>query len=198
MNGSYNQHRDETPDDDLGLDLVDEVAQTSRAAKPRKAKRLVIGVVVAILVVVVALVGYSLLNKGPNPNSVADAKDAVTVSENLANGGAVSVSTSEKKDALAVQLQGLPELDESETYVVWAITEDGAVNAILSSQQSESSGSYSPLKSLIAVNVTRETGNIPSAPSGDSLEASVNLPLDPAQQKSQEESPAPAEQGANE
>lgn len=108
MNGSHSQHRDEPQDEDLGLDLVDQVASSSRAERNSRPKRWILGVVGVVIVAVLALVVFSLLNGGPKASKAAKADDAVIQTIQLKNGGQAVLSSSASEDAIGVDLTSLP------------------------------------------------------------------------------------------
>lgn len=193
MNGSSDQRRNDVHDDDLGLGIVDEVASTSRSARPAAARGWIFGVVGLVIVVILALVIFSLRSSSPsNDTSALKAGDAVANTLPLRSGGVATVTTSHNEDALAVQLSGLPTLDESEEFVVWGVDNDGNVSVLLTSAGTEETGGISPAADLDSVHISIETTPLPDAPTGQT-EASVDLPLDPA---AQEEQPEQTEQDA--
>jgi len=179
MNGSHSQHRDEPQDEDLGLDLVDQVASSSRAERSSKPKRWILGVVGVVIVAVLALVVFSLLNGGPKASKAAKADDAVTQTIQLKNGGQAVLSSSESEDAIGVELTSLPGLADGQQYVVWAVHEETGVSVVASSTGDDVDAGLTPASDVLAIHITVEGSAIPSAPSEDT-EASVDLPLDPA------------------
>lgn len=62
MNRSPSQHSDEPQDENLGLDLVSQVAQSSRAERRVRPKRWIFALIGLIIVVVLALVTLSLIH----------------------------------------------------------------------------------------------------------------------------------------
>jgi len=178
MNGSYDQRRDELHDDDLGLGIVEEVASTSRTEQPHKARGWIFGIVGLVLVVVLGAVVFSLITSGSTKSSKAlDAPDAVSTSVELRSGGTATVTTSDSADALAVQLSGLPALEEDESYVVWGVDGDGHASVLLETSATEGEGGKDNASELVAVHISVESAPIPDSPSEDA-EASVDLPLE--------------------
>ncbi|MFJ2620543.1 anti-sigma factor [Glutamicibacter sp. NPDC087344] len=186
MNGSHSQHHDEPQDEDLGLDLVDQVASSSRAETTSKPKRWIIGVVGVVIVVVLALVIFSLLNGGTKASKAAKADDAVTQTIELKNGGQAILSSSKTEDAIGVELSGLPALEDGQQYVVWAVHDETGASVIASSTGDDEDAGLSPANDVLAIHITVEGSSIPSAPS-EETEASVDLPLDPAASESPQE-----------
>lgn len=176
MNGSESQHRDEPQDDDLGLDLVSHVASSSRAERKARPKRWIFIVVGIVVIAVVAAVAISLLTGGPKASKASKASDAQSLNVKLKSGGQATLSTSESKNAIGVELSSLPVLDESEKYVAWAVHESGSVSVITTSSGEDESAGLSPAEDVIAIHITVENAKIPDAPSEDT-EASVDLPF---------------------
>lgn len=190
MNGSTSQHRDDSEDENLGLDLVSQVSQTSRADRSARPKRWIFVLLGLVIVVVVAIVMFSLLNNGTKASKAGSASDAVNQVIDLNHGGQVTLSTSAKENALGVELTKLPPLADSEQYVVWAVHEETGVSVVTSTSGDDQSGGLSPIDDIIAVHITIEGAKIPASPSDDT-EASVDLPLNP---QAEEESSS-ADQG---
>ncbi len=176
MNGSEPQHRDEPQDDDLGLDLVSHVASSSPGERKTRPKRWIFIVVGIVVIAVVAAVLISLLTGGPKASKASKASDAQSVNVQLKSGGQATLSTSESKDAIGVELASLPPLDESEKYVAWAVHESGSVSVITTSSGEDESAGFSPAEDVIAIHITEENSKIPAAPSEDT-EASVDVPF---------------------
>lgn len=177
MNGSHSQHRDEPQDENLGLDLVSQVASTSRA-KTSKPKRWIFAVVGIAIVVVLAIVGFSLLNGGTKASEASKASDAVSQTVELKSGGQAVLSTSKENNAIGVELTGLPALEDSQQYVVWAVHEDTGASVIASTPGEDVSKGLTPADDVLAIHITIENVATPQSPSEDT-EASVDLPLDP-------------------
>ncbi|MGZ2223049.1 anti-sigma factor [Glutamicibacter nicotianae] len=175
MNGSHSQHRDEPQDENLGLDLVSQVASSSRATKT-KPKRWIFAVTGLAIIVVLALVIFTLLNGGTKASKASKADDAVTQTVELKSGGQAVLSSSESENAVGVELSELPALDGSEQYVAWAVHESGSVTMIVSSTGEDASAGLTPADDVIALHITIEGAKIPDMPSEDA-EASVDLPL---------------------
>lgn len=175
MNGSHSQHRDEPQEENLGLDLVSQVASSSRAAK-KKPKRWIFAVTGLAIIVVLAVVILSLLNGGTKASKAADAADAITQTVELKSGGKAVLSSSKSENAVGVELSELPALDGSEQYVAWAVRESGSISVIVSSTGEDASAGLTPADDVIALHITVEGSKIPDAPSADA-EASVDLPL---------------------
>jgi anti-sigma-K factor RskA len=55
---------------------------------------------------------------------VFEARDAETTTIDTANGGELTVATSESLGKMAVNTEGLPELTAEQVYQIWAITGD--------------------------------------------------------------------------
>ncbi|WP_054821489.1 anti-sigma factor domain-containing protein [Arthrobacter sp. JCM 19049] len=179
MNGSFDQRRNEQHDDDLGLGIVDELASTSRAEKSHKPRGWIFAVVGLVVLAVLALVLFSLLNSGAtNDTSALKAKDSVSNTLELRSGGKATVTTSESDQAVAVELSGLPALDESERYVVWGIDDEGNTMVLLETAKSADQAGVKDKPALASILVTVETTPTPETPTSES-EASVDLPLDP-------------------
>ncbi|MCW4464376.1 anti-sigma factor [Glutamicibacter sp. MNS18] len=188
MNGSSDQRRNDSHDDDLGLGIVDEVASTSRSTRPAKSRGWIFGVLGLAIVIVLALVIFSLRSSSPtNDTSALDAGDGISNTLTLRSGGIATVTTSESADALAVELAELPALDESEQFVVWAVDSEGNVTVLLTSSGGDETGGVSPAADMESIHISVETDPIPDSPTGQT-EASVDLPLDP--QAPQEDTPA--------
>ncbi|WP_313813585.1 anti-sigma factor domain-containing protein [Glutamicibacter sp.] len=177
MNGSESQHREEPQDENLGLDLVSQVASTSRADTGSKPKRWIFGIVGAVIVVVLAIVGFSLLNGGTKASEAAKASDAVSQTIQLQHGGEAVLSSSKSKDAIGVKITSLPPLDDSQQYVVWAVHEETGASVMASSSGEDIDAGLSPANDVLAIHITIEDTPIPDVPSEDT-EASVDLPLD--------------------
>lgn len=176
MNGSHSQHHDEPQDEDLGLDLVSHVASSSRAERKTRPRRWIFAVVGVVIIAILALVIVSLLNGGTKASKASKASDAVTEVVDLKSGGHASLSSSKSENAIGVELTSLPQLEESEQYVAWAIHESGSVTVITKTNGEDASAGYSPADDIIAIHITVESSNTPAAPSEDT-EASVDLPL---------------------
>jgi|GEM_PF-1226601 len=176
MNGSHSQHRDEPQDEDLGLDLVSHVASSSRAERKTRPRRWIFAVVGVAVIAVLALVIFSLLNGGTKASKASKADDAISVPVELKSGGQANLSSSKSENAIGVELTSLPPLEESEQYVAWAIHESGSVSVITTSNGEDASAGYAPADDIIAIHITVESSDTPSAPSEDT-EASVDLPL---------------------
>lgn len=181
MNGSSDQRRNDSYDEDLGLGIVDEVASTSRSTRPTKARGWIFAVLGLLIVVVLVLVIFTLRSaNSTNDTSALKAEDAMSNTLELRSGGSATVTTSASADALAVELSELPALDESERVVVWGVDVDGNVTVLLKSSGDKESGGISPAAKLSSVHISIESTPIPDAPTGQT-EASVDLPLEPQQ-----------------
>ncbi|MGP9648924.1 anti-sigma factor [Glutamicibacter sp. AOP38-B1-38] len=176
MNGSPSQHRDEPQDENLGLDLVSQVAHSSRAERSARPKRWIFAVIGLVIVVVLALVTFSLLNSETKSSKAAKADDVLTEVVELNSGGQATISTSKQENALGVELTALPPLDDSEQYVVWAVHEEGGISVVSKTSGEDAKGGLSPIDDVLAVHITVEGSEIPASPSEDT-EASVDLPL---------------------
>lgn len=176
MNGSPSQHSDEPQDENLGLDLVSQVAQTSRAERSTRPKRWIFALVGLVIVIVLALVTFSLLNGGTKATKATKASDVVSESIELSSGGQAKISTSKKENALGVELTSLPALEDSEQYVVWAVHEEGGISILSKTSGEDSKAGLSPIDDVVAIHITVEGGQIPASPS-EETEASVDLPL---------------------
>lgn len=176
MSGSHSKHHDEPQDDDLGLDLVSHVAGSSRAERSSKPKRWIFAVTGLAIIVILALVIIGLLNGGTKASKAAKADDAVIRTVELKSGGSARLSSSESENAIGVELTSLPQLSDSESYVAWAVHEAGTVSVITTSGGDDTSAGLTPADDVIAIHITVEGSDIPSAPSEDT-EASVDLPF---------------------
>ncbi len=178
MNGSESQHREDPQDENLGLDLVSQVSSTSRAESASKPKRWIFGIIGAVIVVVLALVGFTLLNSGNKASIASGADDAVTQTVALQHGGEAVLSTSKANNAIGVKITGLPPLDDSQEYVVWAVHEETGASVVASSSGEDIDDGVTPADDVLAIHITIEDTPVPQAPSEDT-EASVDLPLKP-------------------
>ncbi|WP_404285806.1 anti-sigma factor [Glutamicibacter arilaitensis] len=176
MNGSPSQHRDEPQDENLGLDLVSQVARSSRAERSSRPKRWIFALVGLVIVVVLALVTFSLLNGDTKASQATKSDDAITEVIDLSSGGQAAISTSKQENALGVELTALPPLDDSEQYVVWAVHEEGGISVVSKTSGEDAKGGLSPIDDVVAVHITVEGSEIPASPS-EETEASVDLPL---------------------
>lgn len=195
MNGSSDQRRNDSHDDDLGLGIVDEVASTSRTNRPTKSRGWIFAVIGLVIVIVLAVVIFSLSNaNSTSDTSALDAEDAVSNTLPLRSGGIATVTTSQTADALAVQISELPILDSGEQFVVWGIDLDGNVTVLLNSTGAKESGGISPAAEMSSIHISVETTPIPDAPAGQT-EASVDLPLDPGAEQDEEAESADSAEG---
>lgn len=181
MNRSPSQHSDEPQDENLGLDLVSQVAQSSRAERRVRPKRWIFALIGLIIVVVLALVTFSLLNGGTKATKATKASDVVSQTVDLRSGGQAKISTSKQENSLGVELSSLPGLDASEQYVVWAILEEGGISVVTKTTGEDAKGGLSPIDDVVAIHITVEGSEVPASPS-EETEASVDLPLNQTEQ----------------
>lgn len=186
MNGSYDQRRNDSHDDDLGLGIVDEVASTARSARPAKARGWIFAVLGVVIILVLALVIFFLRSaSSTNDTSALDAPDAISNTLELRSGGLATVTTSQSADALAVAVSEIPMLEESEQLIVWAVDVDGNLTVLLKSSGGEQSGGISPAAEISSVHISIEPAQTPDSPQGQT-EASVDLPLQPEEAAEEE------------
>ncbi|HET6625873.1 MAG TPA: anti-sigma factor [Nocardioidaceae bacterium] len=106
------------------------------STRPAWFPRLMVAAAVALLVAA-AGIGYSQLRGENAPESqlasgvvrVFDAPDAHEATIPTANGGTVTVATSPSLNRMAVDTEGLPDLDEGQVYQLWEITDDAIASA---------------------------------------------------------------------
>lgn len=136
------------PEEDLGMDLVDQVAEHGEPSRPRPLKKWML--VVAALVVV--LIGGAILLTALIPKDLASitsgAKDKVEQSLPVEGGGTATLLTSKSKDTGSLTLAELPVLPENESYVLWLTDAKSDAPSELGSVPANAQGTTEGFKGL--------------------------------------------------
>lgn len=164
----------EDAQDDLGLELVDDVAQDrpARRGAPVKKWMLVAGAALVVVIGIIALV-LALMP----PDIAGDVKSASDVTEQTVQvdgGGQAVLRLSASKDAGSLTLDDLPGAPQGQTYQVWVeATGGGSATSleVLDPKDTQATAGFRSLKDIGAVQVTTE-------PEGGSTEPGENVVLD--------------------
>lgn len=164
----------EDAQDDLGLELVDDVAQhkPTRRQAPVKKWMLVAGAALVVVIGVVALV-LALMPRDV-AGEVDGASDTTEQTLQIDGGGQAVLRLSESKDAGSLALSSLPGAPQGQTYQVWVeATGGGSASSlkILDPGDTGATVGFTSLKDIGAVQVTTE-------PDGGSAEPGENIVLD--------------------
>lgn len=134
------------PDEDLGMDLVDQVAEHGDGSRQRPLKKWML--VVAALAVV--LIGGAILLTNLLPKDFTSmtegAKDKVEQTQPVEGGGTATLLTSASKDTGTVTLAELPVLPDNESYVLWLTDAKSDVPSVLASIPANGHGTTAGFK----------------------------------------------------
>ncbi|GAA4370177.1 anti-sigma factor [Paeniglutamicibacter cryotolerans] len=139
------------PDEDLGMDLVDQVAEHGDGSRPRPLKKWML--VVAALAIV--LIGGAILLTNLLPKDFTSmtegAKDKAEQSQPVEGGGTATLMTSAAKDTGTVTLAGLPVLPNNESYVLWLTDAKTDAPSVLTEIPSAGQGATAGFKGNSAI-----------------------------------------------
>ena len=169
----FHQGEEETDNsqDDFGLDLVDELSEhpDQPAVRPVKKWMLVAGML-AILIVG-ALVLFSVTAPKDNSSAIVNASDAQKSTQTVTNGGNVNVVISQSEDGIAVQATDLPPAPEGFDYQWSASNKDGSIRrlAALKDDKTDQWVGVSSLSTLDDLSLSLETDGGLDVPEGEPL-----------------------------
>ncbi|HXD28861.1 MAG TPA: anti-sigma factor [Arthrobacter sp.] len=160
--------------DDLGLELVDDLAQHRSSPRPAPVKKwmLLTGAAVVVVIGVIALV-VALMPRDI-AGEVKDAPDVTEQTAQVSGGGEAVLRLSASKDAGSISLEDLAGAPQGETYQIWVeATGGGSASSlkVLDPQESKATVGFQSLGDIGSVLVTTE-------PEGGSSEPSETVVLD--------------------
>ncbi|MGJ9402303.1 anti-sigma factor [Arthrobacter sp. KK5.5] len=167
---------DDEPEENLGLNLVDEVAEhrpQRRAAPVRKWMLLVAAAVVAVIGVVSL---FSALAPRDMASEVDGASDRAERTVEVPGGGTATVAVSPSNDAGSVAVSGLPAPSQGTTYQLWVVSaETGALSSLELVEGVEATAGFRGLDDVQGVALTSEPEGGSDKPSSDPV-VTVDLP----------------------
>jgi hypothetical protein len=175
----YPGHRGDENDENLGMDLVDQVATENDVPTRRPLKKWVL-VVAGLAVLVIGVIAI-VVNLLPTDyvSKVEGASDQVVVQAEVKGGGHAALTTSTKVDAGTLELTDMPVLDPSKTYTLWLIEVDTDRPTRLADVPSDGAAAkegFTGLEKVASVMVSVESSDATSTtPSSEPL-AVLDLP----------------------
>ncbi|MET1036524.1 MAG: anti-sigma factor [Arthrobacter sp.] len=168
----------ERQDDDLGLDLVDEVAVHRPARRVAPVKKWMLVAAAALVVVAGAVSLFAAFAPRDLASEVAGAGDRIERAVPIDGGGTATLAVAASRDAGAIALTSLPEPPADTAYQVWLVSSgSGGLSSleVLEPGATDGSSGFSGLADVQAVTVTLEPSGGSEKPSSDPL-VSVDLP----------------------
>jgi len=169
---------DDEPEENLGLDLVDEVAEHRPRRRTAPLKKWMLLAAAAAVVVIGAISLFSALAPRDLASEVAGASDRVERTAEIPGGGTATVAVSRSNDAGAVTLQGLPAPAQDTTYQVWLVSSaTGDLSSLEMVAEGDSTTGFRGLADVQGVALTSEPAGGSEKPTSDPL-VTVDLPAE--------------------
>ncbi|MEE1620334.1 anti-sigma factor [Zafaria sp. Z1313] len=169
---------DAEPEENLGLDLVDEVAQHERRGPSAPVRKWLLLAVAAAVVVIGVTALVLALTPRDLVGEVASAPDRVESSVEVDGGGSAVLAVSRERDAGSLTLEGLPEPEAGQVYHVWVLAaSNGAPSSVEALETGEVAGSVGirGLADISTVTVTVEPASGAEVPGSDPV-VSIDVP----------------------
>ena len=128
----------------------------------------------AVVMIVAAGIGYNQMQQDPDNTMVAavakvfNAPDAHKATVETTNGGVISVATSPSLNEMAVDTDGLPDLEEGQVYQLWAVADGQATSAGLLDEPDKGAAMEMPGEG-IEVSITIEPAGGSEQPTRDPI-----------------------------
>ena len=166
------------PQSDLGLDLIEEVAEHDGRRRNGPARKWLL---VAVAVAVLLIGGISLaLSLAPRDLAaeVAKASDRVETTVEIEGGGTAVVAVSADSDAGTVTLSGLPAPQAGSDYQLWVLAADSGNPSplqVVSRDELDTTAAFRGLEGIEAVSLTVEPQGGSKGPTSGAV-VTVELP----------------------
>jgi anti-sigma-K factor RskA len=173
---AQDENLDQGPD--LGLDLIEELAEHDGGHRSRPARKWLL-VVVAAAVLLIG--GISLaLSLAPRDLAaeVAKASDRVETTVEIEGGGTAAVAVSDDADAGTVTLSGLPGPQAGSDYQLWVLAADSGSPSslqVVSRDALDTTAAFKGLDAIEGLSLTVEPQGGSAGPTSDAV-VTVELP----------------------